>query len=71
MPPSKYQAMTQAGGTASNAAARALRAKARVACAASLLRWIYSITVHDTIWDTAVAAGRKDTHDAPRLVEAA
>jgi hypothetical protein len=27
--------------------------------------------VHDTSWDAAVAAGRKDTHDAPRLVEAA
>ena len=67
----KYQAMTQAGGTAGDAAARALRAKARVACAASLLRWIYSMTAHDTSWDAAVAAGRKDTQDAPRLVEAA
>jgi len=63
----KYQAMTQAGGTAGDAAARALRAKARVACAASLLRWIYSMTVHDTSWDAAVAAGRKDTQDAPPL----
>jgi transposase IS116/IS110/IS902 family protein len=61
----KYQAMTQAGGTAGDAAARALRAKARVACAASLLRWIYSMTAHDTSWDAAVAAGRKDTQDAP------
>jgi transposase len=39
------------------AAARARRAKARVACAASLLRWIYSIVVHGTSWDAAVAAG--------------
>ena len=30
------------------AAARARRAKARVACAAALLRWIYSMVVHDT-----------------------
>ena len=67
----KYQAMTQAGGTAGDAAARALRAKARVACAASLLRWIYSMTVHDTSWDAAVAAGRKDTQDAARLGQAA
>jgi hypothetical protein len=67
----KYQAMTQAAATAGDAAARTLRAKARVACAASLLRWIYSVTVHGTSWDAAVAAGRKDTQDAPRLVEAA
>jgi len=70
----KYQAMTQAAGTAAQAAAaradagsrqvsaaaaaaRARRAKARVACAASLLRWIYSMVVHDTSWDPAVAAG--------------
>ena len=37
------------------AAARAQRAKARVACAASLLRWIYSMTVHGTSWDPAEA----------------
>jgi transposase len=64
----KYQAMTQAADTADSApadagsrqvsaAARARRAKARVACAASLLRWIYSIVVHDTGWDPAVASG--------------
>ena len=65
----RYQVMTQAPGTAASApadagsrqvsvaaaAARARRAKARVACAASLLRWIYSIVVHDTSWDPAVA----------------
>jgi hypothetical protein len=68
----KYQAMTQAADTAAAqadagsrqvsaaaAAARARRAKARVACAASLLRWIYSMVVHDTSWDPAVAAGSR------------
>jgi transposase len=65
----KYAAMTEAAGAApaqpgpgsrpasAAAAARARRAKARVACAASLLRWIYSMTVHGTGWDPAVAAG--------------
>ncbi len=67
----KYQAMTQAAGPAGEAAARAAPAKARVACAASLLRWIYSMAVHGTGWDAAVAAGRRDTQDAPRLPEAA
>ena len=43
------------------AAARARRAKARVACAASLLRWIYSMVVHDTSWDPAVAASTRAT----------
>jgi hypothetical protein len=42
--------------SAAAAASRARRAKARVACAASLLRWIYSMVVHDTSWDPAVAA---------------
>jgi transposase len=65
----RYQAMTAgttpsapAGpasrqATATTAAVRARRAKARVACAAALLRWIYSLTVHDTSWDPAVASG--------------
>ena len=64
----KYAAMTQAAGAAAAdagsqqarpaaAAARARRAKARVACAASLLRWIYSMVVHGTSWDAAVASG--------------
>ncbi|MBV9206052.1 MAG: transposase [Actinobacteria bacterium] len=64
----KYAAMTQAADAAAAvpgsqqaraaaAAARARRAKARVACAASLLRWIYSMVVHGTSWDAAVAAG--------------
>ena len=43
--------------SAAAAAARARRAKARVACAASLLRWIYCMVVHDTSWDAAVASG--------------
>jgi transposase len=74
----KYQAMTQAadaaedqaGGprsaSAAAGAARARRAKARVACAASLLRWIYSMVVHDTSWDAAVAAGQTACQHAPR-----
>jgi transposase len=33
-------------------------AQARVACAASLLRWIWSLIVHGTSWDPAIAAGR-------------
>jgi transposase len=66
----KYAALTAAADTAAQAAqpgtrsrqasvtaARARRAKARVACAASLLRWIYSMVVHGTSWDPAIAAG--------------
>ena len=66
----RYAAMTQAAddaaaaadtgsrqASAAAAAARARRAKARVACAASLLRWIYFIIVHDTSWDPAAASG--------------
>ena len=64
----KYAAMTQAADAAvadagsqqarpAAAAARARRAKARVACAASLLRWIYSMVVHGTSRDAAVASG--------------
>ena len=37
--------------------ARAARAKARVACAASLLRWIYYMTVHGADWDPVAASG--------------
>ncbi len=40
-------------------------ARARVACAASLLRWIYCMVVHDTSWDPAVASGAASRHDAP------
>jgi transposase len=65
----KYAAMTAAAAAAqassaggsrqasAAAAARARRAKARVACAASLLRWIYSMVVHGTGWDPAIASG--------------
>ena len=66
----RYAAMARAAGTAAAradagsrqataaaAAARARRARARVACAASLLRWIYSIVVHDTSGDPAAASG--------------
>ena len=80
----KYQAMTQAAGdpaehaaagtrqaSAAAAAARARRAKARVACAASLLRWIYCMVVHDTSWDAAVAAGEPPASTPPRPAEAA
>jgi hypothetical protein len=51
--------------SAAAAAARARRAKARVACAASLLRWIYSMVVHDTGWDAAVASGAVAGRYAP------
>src|SRR5215470_864957 len=75
----KYAAMTQAAdqaaaharagssghATAAAEAARRRRAKARVACAAALLRWIYSMVVHGTCWDPGVAAGRKDALAAP------
>jgi transposase len=73
---SKYTAMTQAADAAAAdagprqakaaAAARARRAKARVACAASLLRWIYSMVVHGTSWDAAVASGAAACQHAPR-----
>ena len=69
----KYQAMTaerrRGDEAAGAAAARARRAKARVACAASLLRWIYSMVVHDTSWDPAVASGCQ--HDPRGQAEAA
>ena len=54
------------GRLAAQAAARARRAKARVACAASLPRWIYCMVVHDTSWDPAVASGAASRHDTPR-----
>ena len=75
----KYAALTQAAdtaaaqadagsrqATAAAAAARARRARARVACAASLLRWIYSIVVHDTSWDPAAASGPAACQHAAR-----
>jgi transposase len=73
----KYAALTQAADAAAAdagprqaraavAAARARRATARVACAASLLRWIYSMVVHGTSWDAAVASGAAGLEHAPR-----
>jgi hypothetical protein len=52
----------RSGKSARPAAAPARRAKARVACAASLLRWIYSMAVHDTSWDAAIASGDACQH---------
>ena len=57
--------------TAAAATARARHATARVACAASLLRWIYSMVVHDTSWDPAVAAGAACQHAPGSQPEAA
>jgi transposase len=73
----KYTAMTQTADAATAdagpqraraaaATARARRAKARVACAASLLRWIYSMVVHGTSWDAAVASGAAVGQYVPR-----
>jgi transposase len=39
-------------------------AQARAACAASLLRWIYSLIVHGTRWDPAIASGELGHHHA-------
>ena len=39
-------------------------AQARVACAASLLRWIWALTVHGTRWDPRIAAGQLSHHHA-------
>lgn len=38
--------------------------QARVACAASLLRWIWSLAVHGTCWDPRIAAGELGHHHA-------
>jgi len=38
--------------------------QARVACAASLLRWIWSLMVHRTCWDARIAAGQLSHHHA-------
>jgi transposase len=38
--------------------------QARVACAASLLRWIWSLTVHGTCQDARIAAGELGHHHA-------
>jgi transposase len=39
-------------------------AQARVACAASLLRWIWALTTRGTRWDPAIAAGQLSHHHA-------
>jgi len=78
----KYAAMTRAADDAAAAAgtgsrqagaaaatARARHAKARVACAASLLRWIYCLVVHGTSWDPGAASG--PASGRPALAEAA
>jgi transposase len=46
-------------------AARQARARARVACAASLLRWIYFMAVHDASWDPVAASGGRWAPDEP------
>jgi transposase len=38
--------------------------QARAACAASLLRWIWSLTVHATRWDPRIAVGELGHHHA-------
>ena len=45
-------------------AGRLTDAQARVACAASLLRWIYSMIVHGTRWNPQIAAGQLSHHHA-------
>jgi transposase len=55
--------------SAAQRAARARRARARVACAASLLRWVYFMTVHDAGWDPAAASGGRVP--SPEQAEAA
>ena len=73
----KYQAMTRAAdaaaadagpqqGTAAQATARARRAKARVACAASLLRWIYCMVVHEHQLGSRRRLRCRRRHDAPQ-----
>ena len=43
---------------------RLSNAQARAACAASLLRWIYSLIVHRTSWEPRIAAGELSHHAA-------
>ena len=38
--------------------------QALVACAASLLHWIWSLIVHGTCWDARIAAGQLSHHHA-------
>jgi transposase len=55
----KHTALTSRDGEGKLAGAQA-----RVACAASLLRWIYALTVHGTRWDARIAAGELGHHHA-------
>ncbi len=55
----RHAALTSRGGTGKLAPAQA-----HVACAASLLRWIYALTVHRTRWDPRIAAGALGHHHA-------
>ena len=55
----KHAALTSREGTG-----KLTTAQAHVACAASLLRWIYALTVHGTRWDPAIAAGDLGHHHA-------
>jgi transposase len=55
----KHAALTSRDGDS-----RLTAEQARVACAASLLRWIWSLTVHGTCWDPAIAAGQLGHHHA-------
>jgi transposase len=55
----KHAALTSRDGPG-----RLADGQARMACAASLLRWIYSLIVHGTRWDPAIAAGQLSHHHA-------
>ena len=55
----KHAALTSREGTG-----KLTTAQAHVACAASLLRWIYALTVHGTRWDPAITAGDLGHHHA-------
>jgi len=46
-------------------AVKSARAKARAACAAALLRWIYFMAVHGADWDPAAASGGRLTQAGP------
>jgi transposase len=55
----KYAALTGRDGDS-----RLAPEQARVACAASLLRWVYALMVHGTCWDARIAAGELGHHHA-------
>ena len=64
-PPPRRARPGSAQAAQAGRAARAARAKARVACAAALLRWICFMTVHDAGWDPVAASGGRIAHDLP------